>query len=322
MPRPRSSTKVLCRTEAGLIAEPAKVRRDVTNFAAPCPQLGSPARGCRPTWRPRPSPRAHALAAPASASLPHPRIRQGVRHLWVLKRGREGVQLPPPFQTCRGFSRHHEAGLCPEAAAALATVASKTHSGFQSQRHCSLDSLPLSPQAPRQSTPSLHSQRHPQVGGRQHQARVISSHDPEERRKQNSPTSRGHEPRAQHLTGLLGLPEVPACSPLRPGLVSCFLHTHSTPLLPTAPTGLSLGAASSRKPSLITTGWGEMPLLPLSQLPTPTHAAAPATLGGKNPSVGLSPSAGRELHGAGRGPGRLAAVSGAASSSRPAAEQR
>lgn len=122
--------------------------------------------------------------------------------------------------------------------------------------------------------------------------RVISSHDPEERRKQNSPTSRGHEPRAQHLTGLLGLPEVPACSPLRPGLVSCFLHTHSTPFLPTAPTGLSLSAASSRKPSLITTGWGEMPLLPLSQLPTPTHAAAPATLGGKNPSVGLSPSAG------------------------------
>lgn len=230
--------------------------------------------------------------------------------------------MPPPFQTCHGFSRHHEAGLCPEAAAALATVASKTHSGFQSQRHCALDSLPLSPQAPRQSTPSLHSQRHPQVGGRQHQVRVISSHDPEERRKQNSPTSRGHEPRAQHLTGLLGLPEVPACSPLRPGLVSCFLHTHSTLLLPTAPTGLSLGAASSRKPSLITTGWGEMPLLPLSQLPTPTHAAAPATLGGKNPSVGLSPSAGRELHGAGRGPGRLAAVSGAASSSRPAAEQR
>lgn len=165
MPRPRSSTKVLCRTEAGLIAEPAKVRRDVTNFAAPCPQLGSPARGCRPTWRPRPSPRAHALAAPASAPLPHPRIRQGVRHLWVLKRGREGVQLPPPFQTCRGFSRHHEAGLCPEAAAALATVASKTHSGFQSQRHCALDSLPLSPQAPQQSTPSLHSQRHPRWEG-------------------------------------------------------------------------------------------------------------------------------------------------------------
>lgn len=48
MPRPRSSTKVLCRTEAGLIAEPAKVRRDVTNFAAPCPQLGSPASWGRP----------------------------------------------------------------------------------------------------------------------------------------------------------------------------------------------------------------------------------------------------------------------------------
>lgn len=54
---------------------------------------------------------------------------------------------------------------------------------------------------------------------------------------------------------------------------------HFPLLIPMGLSGLTLDSASSRQPSLTTATQGEMPLLPLSQLPAlPASRTAPVTL--------------------------------------------
>ena len=212
---------------------------------------------------------------PAPPCMASPGIGQDVCHLWVL-----GCKSQP---TLLGFPAvfllldEPWSFQAPLGQALSGACRCYGYSGLQDTPRTSVPES-MTPWSPAPDTadptaklplPPPQPQTHPRPKASGTRRGIVSSHDHGEGKDQNSVTwgrEEVQDPKAQHAAGLPHAPRGPCLFPVP----QSALPTQFTPLIPTALSGLSLGVASSRPPSLTTPDTHRCPSsLSLSSLHSP-----------------------------------------------------